>query len=294
LPADDVLARDFDAHRGYLFAVAYRMLGSTADAEDIIQEAFLRWMATARDRVESPRAFLTTVVVRLCIDERKSARARRESYVGPWLPEPLIVDDRDGAQAVELADSLSLAFLVMLEELTAVERAAFLLHEVFGYGYPEIAAMIDRQEPACRQLVSRARSRVGDRQHRFDADRQRGRELADEFLAACAGGDLTQLVGLFSDDVVVWTDGGGMVRAARNPIYGPEKSARFLAAVTATVPGDAVVAHALINAQPGVVISVSGVVTVVVALDIIDGHIAGVRVVSNPEKLKGLSAALGR
>jgi RNA polymerase sigma-70 factor (ECF subfamily) len=278
----------FDEHRSYLFGVAYRMLGSAADADDIVQEAYLRWSAQPRDDVVSARGFLTRVVVRLCLDEVRSARARRETYVGPWLPEPLLVDDRDASWQAELADSLSLAFLVMLEELGPVERAAFLLHDVFDYGYPEIADMLDRQEPACRALVSRARRRVGDRRHRFDGDRAQGRQLAERFVLACGTGDLGALMGMLSDDVVVWTDGGGVAKAARRPIYGAEKSARFLVAVSATVPEGAEIRDAVINGQPGVLIVVSDVVVNAVALDIIDAEIVGVRVMSNPEKLTRL------
>jgi RNA polymerase sigma-70 factor (ECF subfamily) len=285
LPAD---AAEFDAHRPYLFAVAYRMLGSAADAEDIVQEAYVRWSAQPRDDVAAPRGFLTKIVVRLCLDELRSARARRESYVGPWLPEPLVVDESDPADAAELSDTLSLAFLVVLEELAPAERAAFLLHDVFDYGYGEIAAMLDRQEPACRQLVSRARQRVGDRRHRFDADREKGRELAERFLVACSTGDVEQLMTVLADDVIVWTDGGGRAKAARNPIYGSAKSARFLAAVSQTIPATADVQLLAINGQPGLVIAEAGAVTTAVALDVVDGRVVGVRVISNPEKLRGI------
>ena len=278
----------FDEHRSYLFGVAYRMLASAADAEDIVQEAYLRWSSQPRDDVESPRGFLTTIVVRLCLDELRSARARRETYVGPWLPEPLLIDDNDPGTVAELADSLSMAFLVVLEELAPAERAAFLLHDVFDYGYPEIAEMLDRQEPACRQLVSRARHRVGDRHHRFDADRAKGQQLAERFVHACSTGEIGQLMELLADDVVVWTDGGGVVQAARRPIYGAEKSARFMVAVSAKVPPSTEIRHATVNGQPGLLFVDAGTVATAVALDIIDGKVVGVRVVSNPAKLTGV------
>jgi RNA polymerase sigma-70 factor (ECF subfamily) len=286
LPSDD--AAVFDEHRSYLFGVAYRMLASAADAEDVVQDAYLRWSAEPRGDIESPRGFLTTVVVRLCLDELRSARARRETYVGPWLPEPLLVDENDPANAAELADSLSLAFLVVLEELTPAERAAFLLHDVFEYGYSDIAAMLGRAEPACRQLVSRARQRVGDRHHRFDADRALGHQLADRFVTACSTGDVDGLLELLADDVVVWTDGGGKARAARNPIYGAEKAIRFLVAISQTVPESAEIRHALLNGQPGVLIVADRAVTTAIALDVIDGAVVGVRVVSNPDKLAAI------
>jgi RNA polymerase sigma-70 factor (ECF subfamily) len=167
-----------------LFGIAYRMLGSVSDAEDIIQEAYLRWQSADTADVRSAEAFLTTIVVRLSLDELRSARARRESYVGPWLPEPLLVDERDPADAAELADSLSMAFLVVLETLSPAERAAFLLHEVFGYEYDEIASMLDKQPTACRQLVSRAKRHVGERRQRYDADHRRGLQLAQQFQLA--------------------------------------------------------------------------------------------------------------
>jgi RNA polymerase sigma-70 factor (ECF subfamily) len=286
LPAE---IETFDEHRSYLFGVAYRMLASAADAEDIVQEAYLRWSAQPRDDIREPRGFLTRIVVRLCLDQLKSARAQRETYVGPWLPEPVVVDDNDPAAAAELADSLSLAFLVVLEELAPVERAAFLLHDVFDYDYAEIAAMLDRAEAACRQLVSRARSRVGERHHRFDADRERGRQIAERFVIACTTGDIASLMAMLADDVVVWTDGGGLVRAARNPIYGVEKSARFLVAVAQTPPEGTEVKFVLVNGQPGALLIDAGVTFTALALDVIDGRIVGIRVVSNPEKLSRLS-----
>jgi RNA polymerase sigma-70 factor (ECF subfamily) len=183
---------------------------------------------------------------------------------------------------------LSLAFLVVLEELGPAERAAFLLHDVFDYDYGEIAQILDRQEPACRQLVSRARHRVGDRRQRFDADRTQGRELAERFLVACSTGDVGQLMSVLADDVVVWTDGGGLAKAARRPVYGLDKSARFLVGVAKTVPPEAQVSHALVNGQPGLLIAEDGVVSTAMALEIIDGRIVGVRVVSNPEKLRSV------
>lgn len=284
----------FATHRSYLFAVAYRMLASAADAEDVLQEAYLRWCAEPRSDVREPRAFLTRIVVRLCLDELKSARAQRETYVGEWLPEPVVVATDEPAAAAELADSLSLAFLVVLEELAPVERAAFLLHDVFDYGYPEIAQMLDRQEPACRQLVSRARTRVGSRHHRFDADREQGKALAEQFVTACVTGDIATLMALVAEDVVVWTDGGGVARAARNPIYGASKSARFLVAVAQQTPPGAAVDFALVNGQPGVLIIDHDSVFSAVALDVIDGKIVGVRVVSNPEKLSRLTNTLSK
>ncbi|HVV74846.1 MAG TPA: RNA polymerase sigma-70 factor [Mycobacteriales bacterium] len=279
----------FEAERARLTAIAYRMLGSSADAEDVVQEAYLRWRDRGDRQVESAPSYLTTIVVRLCIDELRSARVRRESYVGPWLPEPLLVDETDPGAAAELADSLSLAFLVLLEELAPVERAAFLLHDVFSYDYGEIAGMLGRGEPACRQMVSRARRRVGERRHRFDADEQAGRELAARFLLACAGGDLDGLMAVVSEDVVLWTDGGGKVKAARRPIHGARKVARFLVSVAKGIPPDTEFREAVVNGQPGYLFVVDDVVTTTLSFDIADGQIVGITSVLNPDKLLGLT-----
>jgi RNA polymerase sigma-70 factor (ECF subfamily) len=283
----------FEALRPRLFALAYRMLGMVADAEDVLQEAFLRWSATDRDKVREPGAFLTTVVTRLCMDILGSARARRESYVGPWLPEPLLAGD-DPAASAELADSLSLAFLVLLEELTPAERAAFLLHDVFGYGYDELSRIVAKDPAACRQLVSRARRHAAARRQRFDADPELAGRLCQEFVTACAGGDIDRLVGILAQDVVVWTDGGGKVKAALRPVTGPERAARFLIGVTRKIPAGSTVQLARLNGQPGVLITVDGAVTAALALDIVTGSIVGVRVVTNPDKLAAVNTAAGR
>jgi RNA polymerase sigma-70 factor (ECF subfamily) len=280
---------EFEAERARLTAIAYRMLGSAADADDIVQEAYLRWRDRAEREVASVSAYLTTIVVRLCIDELRSARVRREAYVGPWLPEPLLVDDAEPGAAAELADSLSLAFLVLLEELAPVERAAFLLHDVFDYGYDEIAGMLRREEPACRQLVSRARRRVGERRHRFEADAKVGRELAERFIAACGEGDLEGLMTLLSEDVVLWTDGGGKVKAARRPIHGRSKAARFLIAVAKDIPAGVEFREAVVNGEPGYLFVDNGVVTTALSFDVAGGQIVGVTAVLNPDKLQRLT-----
>ena len=286
---------EFVALKGCLFGVAYRMLGSVTDAEDIVQEAYLRWQGTDRGHVRSPEAFLTTVVVRLSLDQLRSARVRRESYVGPWLPEPLLVDEHDPATAVELSDSLSMAFLVLLESLSPAERAAFLLHDVFGYPYGDIAAMLERPETACRQLVSRARREVEQRRHRYDADVQRGRELARRFQSACVSGDFDGMLALLADDVTVWTDGGGVVKAARRPVSGARKAARFLIAIAADTPPTTVVQEALVNGQPGLVLYDADAPFATLTFEVLDDRIAGVRVVTNPHKLAAVRrGTLGR
>jgi RNA polymerase sigma-70 factor (TIGR02957 family) len=276
------------------FAVAYRMLGSVSEAEDIVQEALLRVHLTLQqgERIESPHAYLSTVVTRLCIDQLRSARVRRESYVGEWLPEPL-VDDRpsDPADHAEMADSLSLAFLVLLESLTPEQRAAFLLREVFDYPYPQIAAIIGTSEDNTRQLVARARKHVDERRPRFEAPPQRREQLARSFLAAASNGDLQALEELLAHDVVLHGDGGGKVRAIARPIHGRAKVARALrSGMRAAEPfGGWLIRQVQVNGQPGALVSdAAGKLTFVVVLDIADGHIRAVRTIANPDKLRHL------
>jgi RNA polymerase sigma-70 factor (ECF subfamily) len=222
-------AQTFVDLKPLLFSIAYRMLGSVTEAEDVLQDAYLRWHQVPQAEVESARSFLAAVVTRLCIDRLRSARARRETYVGPWLPEPLLTEAApDVAEEAELADSISMAFLVLLESLTPLERAALLLREVFGFGYDEIARILDRSEEACRQLVSRGRKRLGDPRPRFEADPRRRRELTEQFRAAVGSGDLAGLLELLAEDAVAWSDAGGRVAAARRPIVGAQQVARFL------------------------------------------------------------------
>jgi RNA polymerase sigma-70 factor, ECF subfamily len=288
--------------RPVLFGIAYRMLGSAADAEDVLQEAWIRWDRVDESSVESPRAYLKTIVTRLSIDQLRVAKARRETYRGPWLPEPIAVgqdpdlpiglsEDPADTAGADLADSLSMAFLVLLEELGPVERAAFLLREVFGYGYPEIAGALDRSEVSCRQLVSRARHRIGDRRRRFDADREMTRELTRRFVVACGTGDIDGLMDLLAEDVVIWTDGGGLAKAAPRPVVGPWRAARWLTHVAKTFPEGSEIKEATLNGQPGVLFYSDGVVTNAVVVDVIGGLISGVRVVANPEKLAAVRSA---
>jgi RNA polymerase sigma-70 factor (TIGR02957 family) len=276
------------------FAVAYRMLGSVSEAEDVVQEALLRLHLALQqgERIESPRAYLSTVVTRLCIDQLRSARVRRERYVGEWLPEPLVDDGRsDPADHAEVADSLSLAFLVLLESLTPEQRAAFLLREVFDYPYAEIAAIIGTGEDNARQLVARARKHVDERRPRFEASRQRREQLASSFLAAVDNGDLHALEELLAHDVVLHGDGGGRVRAITRPVHGRGKVARLLlSGIRAAEPvGGWVMRQVQVNGQPGVMVSDAGKLIAVVVLDIAaDGHISAVRAIANPDKLRHL------
>jgi RNA polymerase sigma-70 factor (ECF subfamily) len=277
----------FEEWRGLLFGVAYRMLGSASDAEDMVQEAYLRWAQRRDEHVASVRAYLVTVVTRLCLDHLDSARVRRVSYPGPWLPEPIMAEQ---PAAVEQADSLTLAFLVLLEELTPPERAAYLLHDVFGYPFDEVAGSIGHAPAHCRQLASRARRHLEARRQRFDADLQQGRELTRRFVEACGTGDLDGLLRLLADDVVVWTDGGGKVRAAVRPVVGAYRSSRFLLHVAKKVEGFP--REVLLNGQPALVFLDGQTVVAALVLDIGHGKIVGVRTVANPDKLARLNRQL--
>ena len=277
-------AASYEEWRSLLFGIAYRMLGSAADAEDMVQEASIRWLQRGDEPVRSVRAYLVTIITRLCIDQLESAHAACVSYTGPWLPEPVVVDE---AVAAEQADSLSLAFLVLLEELTPPERAAYLLHDVFGYTFEEVGRGMGRTPVSCRQLASRSRQRIEERRHRFDADLRHGRELTDRFLKACATGDLSGLLSMLSEDVVVWTDGGGKVRAAMRPVVGKTRAARFLVNVAKRVRG--LPLGIILNGQPAAVLVDGRAVVGAIVLDIMDGRIVGVRVVTNPDKLVRLN-----
>jgi RNA polymerase sigma-70 factor, ECF subfamily len=283
----DTDAAAFETWRSLLFGIAYRMLGSATDAEDVVQDACIRWLGRGGEAVLSVRAYLVTVVTRLCLDRLDLARVKREVYTGPWLPEPVLVDEDSLA---EQADTLSLAFLVLLEELTPLERAVYLLHDVFGYSFDEVSRSLDRTPTACRQLGARARRHISERRHRFDSDLAHGRELTQRFLWACGSGDLSALLAMLADDVVIWTDGGGKVRAALRPVVGPHRASRFLLNAAKRVDGTP---HAaVLNGQPASVFVEDGEVRSAVVLDVIDRMIVGVRVVSNPEKLEHLTAQL--
>lgn len=276
---------DFEAHRQFLIGVAYRMLGSFAEAEDIVQDAFLRWSATDRAGVEHPRAYLARVVSRLCLDRMKSAASRREQYVGTWLPEPMVE-----APTEPHADDLSVALLLTLERLSPLERAAFLLHDVFDMDYSAIAETIGRSEAACRQLAARGREHVRDERPRFTASEESRTKLTDAFEQAIAAGEVTALAQILAADAVFYSDGGGKRAAALNPIYGRDKIIRFLIGVLRkriATPVESV-ERALINGLPGFVVRTSeGVETL--SLEISNDQIVAIYAVRNPDKLRHLS-----
>ncbi|MCW5849521.1 MAG: RNA polymerase sigma-70 factor [Anaerolineae bacterium] len=279
----------FDEYRPLLFGIAYRMLGSVMDAEDMVQEAFLRWQHAPEGEVHSPKAYLVTVVTRLCLDHLKSARGRREEYIGPWLPEPLVTEGRqEVAEAAMLSESLSMAFLVMLESLTPTERAVFLLHEVFDYEYREIAAILDKTEEAVRQMAHRARGHVQSRRPRFHASREQTQRAVLRFSETLATGDMTGLLAILAPDVTVWSDGGGKVAAARNPVQGQDHAARFLLGLVRKAPRGFTPRLAEINGQPGIIGYVAGQPFLALLLDVAEDQITGVRFVLNPDKLRSL------
>ncbi len=282
-------AEVFGRHRPRLFSIAYRMLGSVMDAEDVVQEAFERWQRASAAEVRSPGAYLSAVVTRLSIDQLRSARVRRERYVGPWLPEPLPTQQEpDASEAVVLDESLSVAFLVLLESLAPAERAVFLLRDVFDYEYAEIASLVGKSEANCRQISRRARQAVAARRPRFETSPEQERRLIDGFLEACLDGDMDGLLALLSEDVILYSDGGGKTRAALNPIHGAENVARFLSGILRKAP-PGLVQGTQINGRPGFVTYFEdGHPQGATTFDVTEGSIRTIRLVVNPEKLGGI------
>lgn len=278
-------AETFESLRPYLFGLAYRALGSRADAEDVVQDAFLRWQSTDVDRVESPKAFLTTVVARLSLDQLKEARRKREEYFGVWLPEPVMTGASPEENAA-MAESLSTAFLFVLESLGPDERVAFLLHDVFGYEYEEIAAMLQTSEANCRQLVSRARKHVRDRRPRFRVSPEKQQSMLREFLDACLNSDVSRLMTMLRDDAVSFSDGGGKAAAAVNPIQGADRVARFFIGITQKVPPDLEWRIEDSGGVPSLLLLTGGKVVSLITFDLDEeGRIAWVLVQRNPDKL---------
>ena len=285
---------DLDQLRPLMFSIAYRMTGSVGDAEDIVQEEVIRTYRAASQGtlVESPKAFVTTTTTRLAIDHLRSARVRRESYVGTWLPEPLVTDPDPGpAERAEMSDSLSLAFLVLLESLSPVERAVFLLREVFGYDYAEIAEAVNKSEPNCRQIFARARRHVDQGRPRFEASRQQGTDLTERFLAVLRGGDLEAFIDTLAPDVVMYGDGGGKAPAGTRPVYGREKVTRLLRGLVRQTERWAAEFHpAQVNGQPGIIAyDRDGKPFGFMAFEVLDGQVQAIRSVINPDKLRHLT-----
>jgi RNA polymerase sigma-70 factor, ECF subfamily len=286
-PTETVRLATFDQYRSLLFSIAYRMLGSVADAEDMLQETFIRWQQSGDEEIRSPRAFLVTIVSRLCINHLQSARVQREEYVGQWLPEPIVTDPgSDPLEMIKLDESLSMAFLVLLERLTAIERAVFLLREVFEYDYSEIGAVLGESEVNCRQILRRARQHVSALRPRFEASTQKQDELLQRFLAAVGTGDMDGLLGLLSADVVLHSDGGGKAVAVPNLVHGADNVVRgILGAFRKLLPKTLVRRLARINGKLGVVSYLDGKAYSVVTVDVVDGRVKAIYILTNPEKL---------
>jgi RNA polymerase sigma-70 factor (ECF subfamily) len=280
----------FDQYRSLLFSVAYRMLGSVVDAEDMLQETFIRWQQAPDEEIRSPRAFLVTIISRLCINQLQSARAQREEYVGQWLPEPIITGPgSDPLEIIRVDESLSMAFLVMLERLTAVERAVFLLREVFEYDYSEIAAILGQSEANCRQILSRAKQHVSAIRPRFKTSPRKKSELLERFLKATSSGDMEGLVALLSNDVILHSDGGGRAIAVPNLIQGAADVARgIFGGLQKIVPKNLVRRVVEINGEQGVVSYLDGKPHSVLTLGADEGRIHAIYILTNPEKLAHL------
>ncbi|MEZ0169041.1 sigma-70 family RNA polymerase sigma factor [Microvirga sp. TS319] len=290
-PPDADAADQFEPLRPGLIRHAYRMLGSVAEAEDVVQEAFIRWHQTDRSVVREPAAFLSRTVTRLCLDVLKSARVRRETYVGPWLPEPVLEPSFEEEQA----EDLSLTLMLALERLSPLERAAFLLHDVFGMGFDEIALTLNREPAACRQLAARARKNVQAARPRYTIARDEGERMTDAFFAASRSGDLTALRNILADNVVAYSDGGGIRSAALNPLFGFRRVSGLFVGVAkkSLFQTPPVLYRGLINGLPGYVTLEQDGLPQTTALDIRDGRIVGIYLVRNPEKLRHLSALAG-
>ncbi|MET8841654.1 RNA polymerase sigma-70 factor [Streptomyces rubiginosohelvolus] len=288
----DAATEIFEEHRPVLTGVAYRMLGRVADAEDVVQETWLRWSAAPREDVREPRAFLVRIATRLAIDRLRHLRSRRETYPGTWLPEPVVTDfgptPPDTAERAVLAESVSLAVLVVLESLSPLERAVFVLREAFGFPYAEIAAALDRTEAAVRQLAGRARRHVEERKPRYDVDPAERRDLTERFLAAASGGGIGQLLALLAPDVRLVSDGGGKAKAALRTIETAGKVGRFLSTVAAGLDPDGEIRVMELNGAPAVVFFTGGKADTVFQIEVSQGVIQCAYIIRNPDKLSGL------
>jgi len=285
----------FQEHRQLVFGIAYRMLGSVADAEDMVQETFLRWQKSAPATLASAEAWLATVVTRLCINHLKSARMQREEYVGVWLPEPMVAEDSPNPrEEAEQAESLSIAFLVILETLSPTERAVYLLREIFGYEFGEVARIVQKSEANCRQLLGRARHRITERRPRFQPSTDQQRRVVNAFLQATSRGDIDGLMAVLSEDVTFVTDGGADARAPRRPVVGADAVSRLLLHQAPREAAASTVSRLVsINGRPGVMAYRGRTPRAAVAFDIEGGRIRAIYLIGNPAKLAKLSGGSG-
>ncbi|HEY7982989.1 MAG TPA: RNA polymerase sigma-70 factor [Ktedonobacterales bacterium] len=287
-PADQL--DQFERQRGRLFSIAYHMLGSVADAEDVVQDAYLRYRDVPAETVRSPAAFLSTVVTRLCLNQLASARAQRDTYLGPWLPEPLVTEEDPLQSRVEAHESVSMAFLLLLERLAPIERAVFLLREVFDYPYAEIAAIVEKEEAACRQIFHRAKRFLVERRPRFGHATTHDRQLLGQFLRAVESGDMDGLIHLLAEDVTFVADGGGKVAgAATRPVLGARSVARFILGSLRLLSAPYTTELTEANGEPAIVVRVAGQPVVFISVTMRDQAITALRVIGNPEKLRHLA-----
>lgn len=290
------MADPFVEHRRLLFSVAYNLLGSVADAEDVVQETWLRWSRAERADVRDPRAYLVRIATRQALNRLRANRARREQYIGPWLPEPLVTEPDPSEQVTDKAErteQISLAMLVVLETLSPVERAVFVLREVFGMSHDDIAAALGRSAATVRQLAHRAREHVQARRPRFDSDTAEQRRITEQFLLACLTGDLSRLTELLAPDAIVLSDGGGKAKAARRPVTGADKVARLMIGI-AQEAAQLSLQFVLVNGTLGIAGFENGTARQVATLDIVDGRVATVFIVANPDKLASIAVPPGR
>lgn len=287
---ENQIEEQFENYRGYLFAIAYRMLGSAMDAEDVVQETYIRYKAALPQPINSLKAYLTTILTRLCIDQLDSARHKRELYMGPWLPEPILTgatsESSNPEKRIEMEESISLAFLILLEQLQPFERAVFLLREVFDYEFAEIAAMLSKTEAACRRSFSRAKPHLRNHRPRFPASQQTQQQLLESYIRAVETGEMDTLTNLLAEDVVLWTDSGGKtVTAAYRPINGSDAVARFSLGTKRFWPSDYHAEQAEVNGQPAALLISGDKVFGVLNIEVVGGKIQTIRVMANPEKL---------
>jgi RNA polymerase sigma-70 factor, ECF subfamily len=286
---------NFQTYRPLLFSIAYRMTGSATQAEDIVQDAYLHYQQADPTTIRSLKPFLTTIVVNLCLNYLKSARVQREEYVGIWLPEPLLTSSPDGDELstkIERQESISQAFLVLLETLTPPERAVFLLHEVFDYSFAEIAEIIDKKPENCRQLFHRAKNHIAQKHQRTTVSPETHRQLTESFVAACQSGNLASLTALLADDVIAWGDGGGKVHTSLHPVTGRETIAKLFIALMRKVPANHQLFIAEVNGAPALLSWSDSHLNWVLTLDIFNNHITGLRSILNPDKLAFLQHQL--
>lgn len=282
----------FQIYRPLLFSIAYRMLGTAMEAEDMIQETYLRYQATAPETIRDPKAFLTTVITRLCLNQLDMARVKREAYIGPWLPEPILAIEDAAASLpdqAELKESVSVAFLVLLESLTPVERAVFLLRQVFEYEYAEIAQIVGKDEVTCRQLFSRAKKHVADHQPRFKPTPEQHREMLERFNHAVTSGDLQGFKTMLAEDVTLWADSGGKVKGAvTQPVYGREQVAHFLVVSRRLAAKDFSTEIATVNGEPATILRAGEKAFLVSFITLEQDRIREIRIIGNPDKLQRL------